>query len=156
MSVVLSKRGSSKFEVIDNAMNIRKKLTQYILHDFAITDEMTESEKWFLNSSREVIVNRVRDLIANITMANNIYVTTQMEYEERRKHQDYALGNCFQLIQELQYVIDVFGGRVNVNKYMDTADAVNSEIALIRGWRKSENKLKKKFMPEQHKKCSIK
>ena len=62
MSVVLSKRGSSKFEVIDNAMNIRKKLTQYILHDFAITDEMTESEKWFLNSSREVIVNRVRDL----------------------------------------------------------------------------------------------
>lgn len=50
-----------------------------------------------------------------------------------------AVGNCEQLLQEMQYVISILD--VDVNKYLPYVDMIEKEIALLRAWRKSDNRL---------------
>ena len=143
----------SKFEVFDTATRLRDSLTEYIIHDFAVENfgELTSTEIWFLEYLREHVINNVADLVSNITVANTVYVTSMEEYVERRKYQTLAVANCYQLVQNLQWVIDIFKGHINVEKYMTSMDCVNLEIKLLKGWRKSENKIKKKFLPKSEK-----
>ena len=85
----------------------------------------------------------MRALVAEITMANSIFPTNLAECDERRLHQDRALGYCHVMLQELQFIIEALP--VNVNKYVRYADSIQLEIALIKGWRKSDNKYRKKY-----------
>lgn len=63
------------------------------------------------------------------------------ELVERRLCQDRAIGQCYRLTQELQYAIETLP--VDVNKYLRFADMIQTEINLIKGWRKSDNKFKR-------------
>lgn len=44
------------------------------------------------------------------------------------------------LTQELQYAIETLP--VDVNKYLRFAEMIQTEINLLKGWRKSDNKFK--------------
>ena len=59
---------------------------------------------------------------------------------QRRLHQDEAVGQCYRLVQELQYAIETLP--VDVNTYTRFGEAIQTEINLIKGWRKSDNKFK--------------
>jgi hypothetical protein len=76
-----------------------------------------------------------------IFTANSIYPTNMAEYEERRMFQNKAIGQCYRLLQELQYVVEILP--VNVNKYARFIEGIEKEIRLLRGWRKRDNKLKR-------------
>ena len=83
----------------------------------------------------------LRDITKEVYLANNITPTCLEELTERRIHQDLAVGYCYRLEQELQYAIETLP--VDVNQYTRFGLMIQSEIKLIKAWRKSDNKYRK-------------
>lgn len=121
ISVLKSKRkSSSKFEVMINARKLRVELSKNVMSDIKIEDFNNKNDVYQMRYMRNIINDLLRRMTDNISMANSIYVSNMTEYEERRKFQDYAIGNCYQIADELYYLILFFRNRgieVNVNKY---------------------------------------
>ena len=145
MSVLKPFRNESDFKVISKAFDIRKELTTYVLRDFAVDGKLDYMEQYFLNDERTEILHDARAAHAQLEMANSIYITCREEYEERRLYQDKAIGFYMRLIQELRYVVDTLRGKINVNKYDRAIQMIYAEIGLIKKWRQSDNKIKKKL-----------
>lgn len=100
-----------------------------------------EYPQWFMDHEREVILKILQELVENITRANTLYVSkgNRTEYELRRAYQDKAIGCCFVLYQELQYIISMFG--TDLNKFIPILESIEKEVDLLKGWRQSDNKL---------------
>jgi hypothetical protein len=79
----------------------------------------------------------------NITAGNTIYPVTEAELQTRRQYQTAAIVNCEQLLQEMHYCEDILP--VAVSKFLPYVDAIEFEIKLLKGWRKSNNKLNEKL-----------
>ena len=172
MSVLKSKRKASQFEVFHHLTKMRKEVTDLLLRDFGFDldkatkkvgrtfggrslEELSPEEKdryekllkkylafaeWFIIDERKVIIDCMRTITEDVYVANSIYPTCREELTERRLHQDRAIGQCYRLTQELQYVIETLP--VDVNKYLRFAEMIQTEVNLIKGWRKSDNKFK--------------
>ena len=175
MSVLKSKRKESQFEVFHHLTKMRKEVTDLLLRDFGYDldrankrisnmfgnrsyEELTPDEKvryeklseknkafdeWFVKDQRQTVVDCLRTITAEVYTANSIYPTYMEELVERRLHQDRAIGQCYRLTQELQYAIETLP--VDVNKYLRFATMIQTEINLLKGWRKSDNKFKRAF-----------
>lgn len=173
MSVLKSKRKESQFEVFHHLVKMRKEVTDLLLRDFGFDadkatkntmktfggrkyEELSDSEKerydkltkrnaafieWFILDERKVIIDCIRAITEETFVANSIYPTCTEELIERRLHQDRAIGECYRLTQELQYAIETLP--VDVNKYLRFADMIQTEINLLKGWRKADNKFKR-------------
>lgn len=173
LSVLKSKRQESQFEVYHHLAKMRREITDLLLRDFGYSeakaqrkiertfggrsyDDLTEKEKahydklvkrneafdeWYIIDQRKIITDCLRDITKEIYIANSIYPTCKEELIRRRIHQDEALGQCYRLLQELQYAVEMLP--VDVNIYLRFALNVETEINLIRGWRKSDNKMKR-------------
>ena len=111
---------------------------------YQITSIIESYPDWLINEMRTSILENLRQLLANITSANSIYPVCIDEWIERRLRQDRAIGNCETLLQEMAYVIAVMP--VDANKYMRYVDMIEREIALLKGWRKSDNKLRSRLL----------
>lgn len=98
-------------------------------------------EEWFIQDQRKVIIDCLRCIGENVFMANSIYPMYPEELVERRILQDKAIGQCYRLVQELQYAIETLP--VDVNVYTRFGESIQKEIDLIKGWRKSDNKFKR-------------
>lgn len=173
MSVPKSKRKKSQFEVFHSWYQLRKELMDLVFRDFGYSrhkfdkklehrfgskpyDEMSDVDKatydrymmraeafdeWFLLDSRNTVMKCIREISANIFAANSIYPVYYEELVRRRLHQDEALGWCYILLQELQFAIDTLP--VSLEVYARVSKSVEAEIALIKGWRQSDNRFKK-------------
>lgn len=108
-----------------------------------LLERWTAFDEWFIADQRQIIVNCLRDITMHVYIANSIYPTCREELIQRRLHQDEAVGQCYRLVQELQYAIETLP--VDVNAYLRFADDIQQEINLIKGWRKSDNKFKGAF-----------
>ena len=100
-------------------------------------------EEWFIGYQRDTIMDCIRSATEYIFSANSIYPSEHEELIERRIFQDKAIGQCYRLLQELQYTIETLP--VDIEKYIRLTDSVNKEINLLKGWRKADNKFKKQF-----------
>lgn len=172
MSVLKSKRKPSQFEVFHHLYKLRRNITDLLLRDFGHSfekaekrlqkrfggkayEDLTDNEKaqydrlqkrwtafdeWFVVDERTVIVDCLREITKHVFIANSIYPTCWEELAQRRIHQDEALGQCYRLAQELQYAIETLP--VDVNTYTQFGKEIQTEINLIKGWRKSDNKFK--------------
>jgi hypothetical protein len=100
-------------------------------------------EEWFIIDQRQVVMDCLRSIQENVFIANSIYPLYLEELVERRIHQDRAIGQCYRLLQELQYAIETLP--VDINVYLRFAEGIEKEINLIKGWRKSDNKFKGAF-----------
>lgn len=171
MSVLKSKRKPSQFEVFHQLTKLRKDITDLLLRDFGfdtvkaekrlekrygkLFEELDEKQQatytrqkrrwdafdeWFIEDERKTIVNCLRAITREVYIANSIYPTVQEELTERRLHQDRAIGLCYTLTQELQYAIETLP--VDVNQYLRFGEMIQTEVNLIKGWRKSDNKFK--------------
>lgn len=172
MSVLKAKRKASQFEVFHQLKKMRKEVTDLLLRDFGYNldkatknvektfggrsyEELSPDEKvryekimekniafaeWFIKDERKVIVDCLRTITEKVYVANSIYPVYWDELVERRIHQDRAVGQCYRLTQELQYAIETLP--VDVNKYLRFAEMIQTEINLLKGWRKSDNKFK--------------
>ena len=121
-------------------------------------DQLTESQKkniekqrgraeafdeWFISQERNTIISCLHGINEHVYTANSIYPTCAEELTERRIHQDLAIGQCYRIVQELQYAIETLP--VDVNVYLRFAEQIQKEIDLIKGWRKSDNKFRKQI-----------
>lgn len=172
MSVLKSKRKPSQFEVFHHLYKLRRNITDLLLRDFGYSfekgekrlqkrfsgrayEDLTDCEKaqydrlkkrheafdeWFIVDERKVIIDCLREITKHVFVANSIYPTCREELVQRRIHQDEALGQCYRLTQELQYAIETLP--VDVNTYTQFGKEIQTEINLIKGWRKSDNKFK--------------
>jgi len=172
MSVLKSKRKDSQFEVFHHLYKMRKDITDLLLRDFGYSEhkalkslekkfggrtyeQLSEAEKvqydrrkqrdeafsaWFIIDQRKAIVDSLRAITSYVYRANSIYPMYMEELIERRVYQDKAIGECYALTQELQYAIETLP--VDVDKYLPFGEMIQTEINLIKGWRKSDNKFK--------------
>lgn len=102
----------------------------------------SEFPEWFVDFEKEVTIQLLHDLIANITSANSIYAVHDFEFDLRREFQDKAIINCYQLYQELQYVAESF--KIDINKLIPILESIEREVDLLKGWRQSDNAKRKK------------
>lgn len=171
MSVLKSKRKASQFEVFHHLYKMRKEITELLLRDFGYSfekaakrldrkfgrpyEQLSEAERerydrtkvrweafddWFIYDQRQTVVDCLRGITREVYIANSIYPTCMEELVERRLHQDKAVGLCYDLTQELQYAIETLP--VDVNIYLRFGEMIQTEINLIKGWRKADNKFK--------------
>ncbi len=155
MSVIAAKRKPSQFEVFNHVTKLRKEITNLLLRDFGYKHKEfpneTENQRqkriafeaWYIAKERDAIIESLRTITREITLANKIYPTLEAELIERRLHQDRAIAECANLSCELQYCIETLP--VDVNKYFRFDDLIQTEINLLKGWRKADNKLKEKI-----------
>ena len=94
---------------------------------------------WLIEQERTYFIDITRNLLKNIVKANTIYPINISEYYVRRNFQNNAISDCEDLLQEMQYIITIIP--VNAEKYMPFVEIIEKEIALLKGWRKSDNKI---------------
>lgn len=172
MAVLKRNRKESQFEVFHHLYKLRREITDLLLRDFGYSfdkadkylermfggrsyEDLDAIEKlryekikkrndafneWFIADQRQVIIDCLRSIQENVFVANSIYPMYMQELVERRIHQDRAIGQCYRLTQELQYAIETLP--VDVNTYLRFGEAIQTEINLLKGWRKSDNKFK--------------
>lgn len=162
MSVIKSKRSLSKLEFYHNARKLRKELTLLTLRDFGIHSrgntfkEQTGSQQpegfydELLAEFSENIRKLLRNMILNITAGNTIYPYNQDELLLRRRYQTGAIINCEQILQEILYCEDVIP--VKISKFVPYIEKIEFEIALLKGWRKSNSKILQRIEEKQRKK----
>lgn len=177
MSVLKANQKPSPFEVEHYAYKIRTVITDLALRKFGLKEYVEKPKpetyskwsqqqkdgydksvaknkeryeafiEWFIPDEQKSILNLCRNMIHEIFLANEIYPQHLCECDERRLHQDLAIGYCENLIQELQYVITTF--HVNIEKYETITKMIVHEQQLIKGWRKSDNKVRKKILEKE-------
>jgi hypothetical protein len=153
LSVLKNKRSLSKLEFYHNARQLRKDITNLLLRDFGVRDKIrkikTEGDKeqtiieefpnWLIVEFRQNVLRILHNLMMNITAGNTVYPTTMEEIRVRRNYQTASIVNCEQLLQELMFCSDVLP--LAVEKFLPFINAVEFEIRLLKGWRKSTNKM---------------
>jgi len=123
----------------DDVKEIEEILSAYNIKNSFIDNFPT----WLIDKERDYFMDLLRDMMKNICSANTIHITNKEEYYMRRNYQTQAICNCENLLQEMQYVIYVC--HPNVEKYMKYVDMIEREIYLLKGWRKSDNKIFKEL-----------
>lgn len=126
---------------IDRAFNNRKyfQLSQdeKVRYDY-MYHRLISFNNWFIQDERKVVIDCLRNVIKEVNLANSIYPVSMYEVRQRRLHQELAIGYCYTLTQELQYIIETLP--VDINKYKRFALMIDHEINLIKGWRTADNK----------------
>ena len=177
MSVLKANRKPSPFEVEHYAYKVRSVITDLALRQFGLKEykekpkpdaygKWSQQQKdgydkcvarnreryeafieWFIPDEQKTVLNLCKGMVHEIFLANEIYPQYIRECDERRIHQDLALGYCENLIQELQYIITTLP--VNIEKYETITKMIIHEQNLIKGWRKSDNKVRKKILEKE-------
>jgi hypothetical protein len=155
MGVLKSKRGLSKLEFYHNARKMRRELTELLLRDFGIhsrgagfkADTGAEPPEGYYDEVVQEFSENIRQLLRNImwniTAGNTIYPVNDSELQMRRQYQTAAIINCEQLLQEFLYCEDVLP--VKASKFMPYIEQIQFEVKLLKGWKKSSNKLEEQI-----------
>ena len=169
MSVLARNRTLSKLEFYMNAVKLRRQLIFLMGRDFGVKPRIREPrfctrkwepqdavtfaellEKygerkviddyplWMMEHVRDGILYHLSRMMQHITQAYTIWATTQAEADLRRNAQDLAIADCESLKQELELAVDILP--VKFEKLTQYVDAIDREIALLKGWRKADNK----------------
>lgn len=136
----------------DKVMTNREKyLNQYINtpnYDDIVKryDKRMESfNNWFIDKEQDVVLQLLRELDKEFTLGNSIYPTDNyvglLEYAERRKHMDKAIGLCYTLRNEINYILRILPN--DKNKYRGVSELIDKQINLIKGVRKADNRFLK-------------
>lgn len=127
-------RGETDTQFVINALDLQALLTQYCA-----------KEKFVPKKYRLLIgvpiINKVDELVDNITFANSIYPTNEAELQQRKEYQVKAIANCFQLqnyIVKLEKTID----SVTITSLEKIIDLLCSELNLLKAWKKSDSSRK--------------
>ena len=178
MAVLARKRTLSQMEFYANAIRMRKAFTFLLLRDFGVktkvrklrfmTEGMEDTDakafrdiaekygmvsciedwpEWIIEKMRSSIWDLLRKMTVEITGAYTIWATNISEAYARRNHMDEAIAACESLLKEMEYALDIFP--VNAEKYMPYVGMIEKEIALLKGWRKSDNKRFRELKTQQ-------
>lgn len=100
-------------------------------------------EKWFIDEEGRAVLDLVRRVEEEFAIGNSIYPSETparlVEFLVRRWHVNRAIGLCYALKREINYVIRTLP--VDINKYDRFAKAIDQQVALFKGVRKADNRL---------------
>lgn len=132
MSNVLARnRSVSELEFYKNAVEIRAILTRYFMNEKHIP------KRWrpvFTFPGIELIITLMNEIIA----AYNTYPYKAADLRRRRLHQTQAIIACEQIVQHLQWIIEVL--EPDINSFAIVMELIDKEIELLKDWRR-QNKL---------------
>lgn len=138
MSVTVPNRKMSKTEfdnlyygIYSDAVNLVRN------HLGAKGDTRTEMQGYIFVMSRKIL-DVVADIGTHIRIANSIFPQFRTEVEERRIHQEKAIGLCYDLLTKYQLAMKTL--KVPDNKFVEEIKRVSHEISCLKGWRSSDNK----------------
>lgn len=141
-------RNLNNFTSIRNITENDKILLEEFMTKYKLSSKIYEEYPvWFLEEERRNIIHLLNELLYDIVHANTIYVRSVSEYKTRRKYQTKAISICELLLQEFQYLIDILP--ININKLEYYIELIIKEIALLKGWRKSDNKILKRLLDKE-------
>ena len=174
MSVLKCKRKQSRLEVYVQAIKLRKSITYWLMRDMGVRTktrslEMTSANmsdedksvmlaiaakydltkfpshypRWVVLKLRDEVWQILSSLCHNITAAASIYPTIPEEILQRRIFMDKAVGNAEQLLKEMEFAMEILP--VDADKLIPYVSSIEHEIALIKAWRKSDNKRMRKL-----------
>ena len=99
--------------------------------------------KWFIDRECDAVLEILRNIETEFTLGNSIYPSETpaklFEFIVRRWHMNKAIGYCYTLKQELNYIIRSLP--VDINKFERFSEAIDKQISLYRGVRQSDNRL---------------
>lgn len=142
MSNVLSRfRSLSELEWWKNGIEIRARFVRFLMNENKVP------KRW-----RHVFsfpgVDLTIKLMQAIVAANTIYPISEAEVEQRRAFQNEAIIACEQMIEHMQFMIDVLDN-VKVSDFTILYNMLIKEIKLLKGWRKTNKVLTSKIEDEK-------
>lgn len=149
-----SKRTETKADFFVKANMLRKLIVSYLAVDFGenkmfLSAGVSNSDYWIIEKVRNAIYQYAQDMIGNITQANTIYITNFYEYNERRRYMTAAIGNCEQILQEIQFaILDL---KIKPDKYVKLSGQIEKAEERLKAWQKSDNKVLMKLKEEKEK-----
>ena len=81
--------------------------------------------------------------MSDMFSANNIYPLIMAEYEERRILQNSSINKFYEVLHEIQFIIESLG--LDINKFERFSDLIGQQVSLIKNWRKSDNRFKREI-----------
>ena len=106
--------------------------------------------KWFVDKECDAVLDILRRIENEFTLANSVYPADTpaklAEFITRRQHMNEAIGSCYMLKQEIQYIIRTLP--VDMNKYERFDESINHQIKLYKGVRQADNRFLKMKKPE--------
>lgn len=99
--------------------------------------------KEFIKKTKEQMLVYAEMVDFYVQAADSHYPRSLGLLEERRKMQDNAIAALRTLKRRYQINLDIL--HVKRSKYSDTVELIEHEIAVISGWRKSDNKREEKL-----------
>ena len=100
-------------------------------------------KRWFVDEEGRAVIDLMREIERHFTLGNSIYPSETpaklMEFLVRRWHMNRAIGLCYSLKQELNYVIRTLP--VDIKKFERFAVMIDRQIALYKGVRQADNRL---------------
>ena len=110
-----------------------------LCEQYGITRVTEDYPSWFMDYQRRHIIELLASLKENIRSANEVYPYYMSEYYDRRGYQDEAIRCCGKLYDSFTTIKNVFN--INPDKYMGVVEKIERLRALLKGWRKSDNKI---------------
>lgn len=103
-----------------------------------------------LEDSRKFLTDGFRQVEDHMYIANTIYPTTSEELSLRRCHQDEALGICFSMMKELEFLMRCMP--IRADKLPRYIEMLNQQLTMLKAWRASNNKFNVSDGPSRRRK----
>ena len=110
-----------------------------LCEQYHITRVTEDYPSWLIEYYRHHTLELLADLKENIRSANEVYPYYREEYIVRREYQNEAIRCCGKLYDTFTMIKNTLS--IDPDKYMGVIEKIERERALLKGWRKSDNKI---------------
>ena len=125
-----------------NALELQVEITKYVMREkvlpkkwrFAMREKVLP-KKWRYGIGYPLI-NKVDELVDNITYANSIYPVNEEELQQRKQYQTMAICNCFQ-IQNKLIRAEKCVQTVKIEQIERIIELIGKELELLKAWKKA-------------------
>lgn len=128
-------RGETDVQFILNALELQAEITSYVCKEKFVPKKY----RFILGSE---LIKKVDEMVDNITFANSIFPTNEVEMAKRKDYQIKAISNCFQ-VQNHIIRLEKCLNTVKVENLDKIIDLLCREIIMLKKWHKTD-KIKSK------------
>lgn len=107
--------------------------------------------EWWIAERRRTLDGICSEMVLCIVKAFNLYPQNIEEWNHRRELQNKSIGCAYALLEEMKFVVDCLHKTtgVEVNKFMPFVEMCETEIGLLKGWRKQGNEIRKPILRKE-------
>lgn len=124
-------RGETEVQFMMTALELQAELTSYVHKEKFVPKKY----RFMLGN---IIINKVDEMVDNLTFANSIYATTEEKLAKRKSYQVKAIANCFQLQNQL-IRLEKCINTVTIDSLNKIIDLMCREMILLKNGIKTTN-----------------